>query len=374
MARPTVAEIDLNAILHNLKALRSLTKPDVSVIAVVKGDGYGHGAVEVGRVLASAGVRRFAVAMLEEAIILRDAHVPGDILIMGASSPDDAAEIVRHGFEPVVSDMSFAHALDREARAQRRRVSVHLKFDTGMGRIGFPAANALDFAKQAAALPGIGIVGAMTHFPSADDPAEDDFTRHQIAEFGRIRQSLRASGIEIPLWHAANSAGVLAYPESHFNAIRPGLALYGNYPAPAMNRPVALKQAITFRTRIAQVRPMPEGATVSYGRTFRTERPSRIAVLPLGYADGYSRLLSNRGHVLIRGRRVPVVGRVCMDLTMADVTGLPDARPGDEVVLYGRQGDEMISIEEIAQSTDAVPQVVMTALSARVPRRYVHER
>lgn len=370
MARPTVAEIDLGAIRHNLRVLMSLTVAGVECIAVVKADAYGHGALAVSRTLAEEGVTLFAVALTEEAVQLREAGLDGRILIMGYPTADDAEEIVARGFEGVVSSPTQAEGLDETARAMGKRAAVHLKFDTGMGRIGFGPDEAIPAARKIAGLRNLEIVGAMTHFPSADEEKAVAYTRGQIAAFRELKQNLTAAGVRIPLWHAANSAGLLFYPEAHFDAVRPGLSLYGSYPSPEMGRPVELRQALTFKTRIARIRDMPEGATLSYGRTYTTTRPARIATLPVGYADGFSRLLSNRGEVLIRGRRAPVVGRVCMDLTLADVTEVPGASEGDEVVLYGTQQGESISIEEIALMLGTVPQEVMTSVSKRVPRVY----
>jgi len=370
MPRPTAAEIDLDAIARNLNALTGLARPGVECIAVVKANAYGHGAVQVARDLAARGIRRFAVATVEEAIELHEAGLTGAVLIMGYPPPEDAEEIVVRGFEAVASSREQIEALDAAGRKAARPAKVHLKFDTGMGRVGYAVASALDAALDAAGREGIRLVGAMTHFPSADEEAAAGFTREQISAFRGLRRRFESAGLRIPLWHAANSAGVLYYPESHLDAVRPGISLYGAYPSPEMSRPVSLRQAMTLKTRIAVIREMAAGAAIGYGRTFRTGRPSRIALLPVGYADGYDRRISNRGEVLVRGRRVPVVGRVSMDLTTVDVTDVPGARAGDEVILYGSQGDESISIEEVADLLGTVRQEVMTSVSARVPRLY----
>jgi len=370
MTRPTVAEVDLSAIVHNLQALRSLTGPSVRTIAVVKADAYGLGAVQVCRTLAGAGVDAFAVALLEEAAALRDAGVRARILVFGALFPQEAEEFVSLRLEPAVSDLAMARALDAAARRQGVRLPVHLVVDTGMGRLGFPPGRALSGAGEIARLEGLRLEGAMTHFPSAGERAGDKFTREQIGRLLSLKERLKEEGMRVPLWHAANSAGVLWFPESHLDAVRPGLALYGCRPSRELACPVALRPALSLKTRIAQVREVPEGGTLSYGRTFRAERASRIAVLPVGYADGFSRMNSNRGEVLVRGRRVPVVGRVCMDMTLVDVTDLPEACEGDEVVVYGQQGGECVSIEEVAERTSTVPHNVLTAISRRVPRVY----
>lgn len=370
MARPTVAEIDLSAIAHNCQALLGLCADGVKCIGVVKGDAYGHGAVQVTQLLAKQGVGIFAVALTEEAVELYDAGITGRILIMGFPTADDADEIVTRGFEPAVSSIAQAGELDSAARTAGRRVAVHLKFDTGMGRIGIDMERAVETAQDICSLPNLRIVGAMTHFPSADEPEARDFTLGQIAAFSKLRLTLAAAGIEIPLWHAANSAGTLYYPESHFDAIRPGLSLYGSYPFAKLETAAKLRQALTFKTRIVRIREMPTGATISYGRTHTLARPSRIATLPVGYADGFNRRFSHRGQVLVRGKRAPVVGRVCMDLTLIDVTNINGASEGDEVVLYGSQGDSRITIDEVALFLDTAQQEVMTSITKRVPRVY----
>ena len=370
MARPTTAEISLSAICHNFRLLLGLTPKDTAGIAVVKADAYGHGAVPVARALADAGVCRFAVALVEEALALADAAVPGAILILGYPTADDAETIVARNLESVVSSLGQARHLNRAAAARRTSARVHLKFDTGMGRVGFPLDRAVHTVAQVRALTNLRVQGVMTHCPSPDEEDAAEFTNAQIAAFRDLKSALDNHPPPIPLWHAAGSAAILYYPASHFNAVRPGIALYGCYPSPRMPRPLPLRQAMTLATRIASIRNMPAGAAISYGRTWRTPRPSRIALLPIGYADGFDRRLSNRGHVLVRGRRAPVVGRICMDLSLVDVTDIPDAREDDPVVLYGTQGGESISVEEVAAALELIPHVLLCAVSARVPRTY----
>ena len=372
MQRPTFAQIDLGALAHNLHALRSLLKPDVEVIGVVKADAYGHGAVEVSRTLAAEGVKRFAVAILDEAIQLHDAKVPARIILLGALFPDEANEVVAHGLEPVVTDFAFAEALSREAIRQDRPVDIHVKFDTGMGRMGFHPENAMETIERIASLPGLRITGGMSHFAAAEDASEAAFTQAQIQSLCEIRKRVEQTALNIPLWHIANSAGILWFPEAHMNTVRPGVALYGALPDCHMPCPVSLRQVMSLKTHIGQIRDMADSTTVGYSRSFRVERASRIAVLSLGYADGFDRRQSNRGEVLIRGKRAPIVGRVCMDLTMADVTDIPEASPGDEVVVYGTQGPETISINQIAETLQTVPHAVMAEVGARVPRVYVN--
>jgi alanine racemase len=265
--------------------------------------------------------------------------------------------------------MDFARRLDEVSRRRRGRpIGVHVKLDTGMGRLGFPPDRALDIFCELAGMRGLRLAGAMTHFPSADEGGAD-FTRGQIGAFLKIREAVAAAGIRAPLWHAANSAGILLHPESHLDAVRPGLALYGGFPTAKAPPPTKLRQAMTLKTRIVLIRDFPVGTTLGYGRTFRTERASRIAALPIGYADGFSRANSNKGQALVCGRRVPIVGRVSMDTVLVDVTDTPGAEAGDEVVLYGRQGEAEISIVEAAETLGTIPYELMTALTARVPRK-----
>jgi len=376
MPRPTIVEIDLSAIRDNLRAIRALVGPAVEIIGMVKADAYGHGAAAVGRTLAAEDVKRFGVALVEEGAALRAAGIPGEVLVLGALLPEDAPEIVENGFEAALSDLDFARRLDEVSRRRHGPpVGVHVKLDTGMGRFGFPLKRALDVICELAGLRGLRLVGAMTHFPSADEAGPPgrgsdgvEFTRGQIGAFLKIREAVAAAGIRLPLWHAANSAGILLHPESRLDAVRPGLALYGGFPAAQVPPPAKLRQAMTLKTRIVLVREFPAGATLGYGRTFRTARASRIAALPIGYADGFSRAHSNKGQALVRGRRAPIVGRVSMDTVLVDVTDVAGAQAGDEAVLYGRQGEAEISIVEAAETLGTIPYELMTSLTARVPR------
>ncbi len=370
MPRPTVAEIDLAAVVHNLRALRAHITPRVEVMGMVKADAYGHGAVAVGRALTLEGVRRLAVAVVEEAVALHDAGVAGRLLVLGAPSERQAEEIAGYGFECVLSEMAFARALDRVARRMERRVPVHVKFDTGMGRIGFRMERAEEIVAEIARMPGLQLEGVMTHFAVADELGGEAYTRAQIRAFHALRKRILAARIRPPLWHCANSGATFLYPSAHMDCVRPGIALYGSYPSEEVPHFADLRPAMTLKTRIAQVRDLPPGATISYGRTCCLARRSRIAVLPIGYADGYSRANSNRSQVLVRERRAPVVGRVCMDMMMVDVTDIPDAAPNDEVVLYGRQGVAEIPIHEVARNIGTISYEIMTSVGFRVPRVY----
>lgn len=371
MTRPTVAEIELDAILHNYNSIMGLC-PDESVgFAVVKADAYGHGAIAVARHLQANDVGAFAVATTEEAVELRDAGVTGRILMLGLTERDDADELVPRGIECIVGHRRQIDLFDEAASAAGRTAELHLKVDTGLGRIGFEPERALEAAQAIRAKRRLRLAGVMTHFSVADDPQGDPFTREQIRCFESLRSDFEKAGVTVPLWHAAATMGTLRFPEAHFSGIRPGIGIYGCATAPPASRPVALRPAMTLRTRIAAIRALPEGATVSYGRTWRAVRPSRVAILPIGYGDGYSRGLSNKGEVLVRGQRAPVVGNICMDHTMVDVTAVEGAAEGDDVVLVGRQGGGEITASELAQRLDTIPYVITTSVSRRVPRRHI---
>jgi alanine racemase len=368
--RPTRAEIDLNAIAANVRVACALAGPGAAVMAVVKADGYGHGAPQVARAALRAGATWLGVAVPEEAAALRAAGIQARTLVLGPIAPDQAALVVAHDLDQCVSDPAQAETLSREAVSHGRTLRLHLMVDTGMSRVGLPPRAVRPAAERIAALPGVRLAGLMTHFADADadDPA---FTREQLARFDAVTQDLRAAGIAIPLRHAANSAALMRHPEARLDLVRPGIMLYGCPPC-ATRRPEdpALAPALRFRTAISQLTDLAAGGTVSYGRTYVAQRDMRIATLPVGYADGLSRLLSGHGQALIRGRRVPILGRVCMDMTMVDVTHVADVRVGDEAVLIGRQGAEEITADEAAGLTGTISYEVLCRIGPRVPRVY----
>ena len=367
MPRPTIAEIDLDAIEFNLRQIRRLVGPDVKICPAVKADAYGHGAVEVSRTVLDAGADMLGVATPEEAIDLRKAGISAPILVFGCIFPDQIPDVIAHDITTMTCDIQCAREISQQAQAAGKIIKVHIKVDTGMGRVGVQIRETLDFALEISKLPGLEIEGIFTHFPSADE--EDmTFTQAQISDFHEVVQALEASGISIPIRHTSNSAAIMRAPDSYFNMVRPGIMLYGLYDGV---KEIELRQAMTLKTKIAFLKELPPGRTVSYGRTFIADKPTLVATLPIGYADGYNRMLSNRAPALVRGTRVPVIGRVCMDQTMLDVTSVPGVSVGDEVVLYGRQGDENISIEEIASLLGTISYEVACWVSMRVPRVYV---
>lgn len=366
MGRPTIAEIDLGAIAFNFRQIRKLVGPDVKICPAVKADAYGHGAVPVSRTVLAEGADMLGIATVEEGIELREAGIQAPLLVFGCMFEDQIPEIIRYGITPMVCGESFTQELSRQAVEVGRLVKVHIKVDTGMGRVGVQTREAVDFALSISKLPGIEIEGIFTHFPTSDE--EDlTFTHQQVDDLKAVICDIESAGVRIPIRHAANSAAILGVPDAYFNMVRPGIMLYGlsDFILP---QGLELRQAMTLKTKIAYLKELPTGRTVSYGRTFKADRPTLVATLPIGYADGYNRLLSNRGPALVRGQRVRVIGRVCMDQTMLDVTDVPGVAVGDEVVLYGSQGNEHISIREIASLLGTITYEVTCSVSKRVPR------
>ncbi|HHW43639.1 alanine racemase [Desulfofundulus thermobenzoicus] len=367
--RPVWARVNLTAVAHNVRVIRGLLKPQTKFCAVVKADAYGHGALPVARVALENGAGYLAVAILDEALALRRAGITAPILILGYTPPEQAPLLVEHGITQTVFSLDDARAISAAAVAAGKKARVHLKIDTGMGRIGVPPAEAPDFAAAVAVLPGLHVEGAFTHMASADE-RDKSYTRWQFARFMEAMAGIEARGVTIPIKHVANSATTLELPEMHLDMVRPGIILYGLWPSPEVRRVVDLKPAMELKARVAQVKEVPAGTSISYGRKFTTAAPSVIATLPIGYADGWSRLLSNKASVLIHGRRAPVVGRVCMDQCMVDVTGIPGVRAGDEAVLFGTQKGRFLPVEEVAAHMGTINYEVVCLISKRVPRVY----
>lgn len=338
----------------------------------VKADGYGHGAVEVSRAAISAGADMLGVASVDEAAELRESGIDSPILVLGCSLADSAHDIVDLGITATVCDLSFAARLADKAAAAGKRTSVHVKVDTGMGRIGVPVEGAIDLVTGLMGLPSLEIDGIFTHFPSADEQ-DGDFTESQISIFKGLLKVLDKRGITPPIAHSANSGAILDHRRSYFDMVRPGIMFYGLYPSPDSSRSVPLTPALTLKTKIVFLKELPSGKTVSYGRTFTTARTTRVATIAVGYADGYSRAMSNRAQVAIRGVLCPVIGRVCMDQVMVDVTDLPEVELGDDVVLYGG-GHDALAIEAVAEMTETIPHDVCCAIGKRVPRVYKRGR
>lgn len=368
-ARPTWLEIDLDAIAHNVRAVKALVGDDVALMAVLKADGYGHGAAKVARTALNNGASWCGVASLNEATTLRAAGIDAPILILGFTPPWHAREALLRDVALTVYDLDVARAYARAAQELRRTARLHVEVDTGMARLGVLPDAAPDFIRAVAALPSVRVEGVFTHFSCAD--CDPDYTQLQLARFHHVLNALGDARHDVPYIHAANSAGALAYPEARFNLVRIGLAMYGLNPFfPAALRPasLALRPALTWKTTIAQVKRLPAGAPVSYGKRFVCERETTLAVIPVGYADGFRRGPHTFGEVLVRGRRAPIIGAVCMDQAMIDVSHIPGVRLGDEVVLIGQQGDQRITPEDVAARLGTISYEVISAILARVPR------
>jgi alanine racemase len=368
LARPTVAEIDLRALRTNYRALNGFAN-GAKVMAVVKADAYGHGAVEVAHTLRDEGCSHFAVATIEEAAELRGAGISERIYLLGGFFPELSERIVELNIIAPLFDISVIAPLDRAAeRLGRRDFPVHLKLNTGATRLGILPADLGAAADALRAARSLRLEGAFTLLANAGDPASP-VTDHQLRIFRQALEALRAAGFELPLNHVANSAAMVLRKDAHFDLMRPGLALYGLPPVHAVRERVELRPVMTFKTRLMQLKKVPAGCGVSYGHTFITSRASTIGVLPVGYADGYRRGLQMGGEVMIRGRRAPVVGAICMDLTMVDVTDVP-ARVGDEVILWGGAGEAMISVNDVARLAQTISYEMLCTVGRRVPRVY----
>jgi alanine racemase len=365
--RPTVCFVDLNALGWNFRQIRSKVGSQVKVLSMVKANGYGHGAAAISKALAAEGSDAFGVATTEEGVELRQAGICTPILVLAGAYPDQVDQFFDNSLTPVIHALASLEELDAIVHRRKKSLNVHLKIDTGMGRIGLLAAEFNSWLPKIKTLKALKIEGLFSHFSHAES-VEGSYTRQQLRTFQGIVERLRAEGIFPSLVHLANSAATITLPQAYFDMVRPGLMLYGIYPSPAMASQICLKPVLSWKTRILQLKKVPAGSSISYGQTFVTKRESFIATLPIGYADGYPRLLSNRGEVLVTGKRAPVAGRVCMDLTMIDVTDIGKIQQGDEVVLLGRQGDAEISADDMAAWADTISYEILTSIGARVPR------
>jgi alanine racemase len=393
--RGAVAEISLSAIAYNLKFVKKIVK-NLPVIAVVKADAYGHGAVEVSKRLIKEGISYLAVAYTSEAIELRDAGIPAPIIVL--FDRGDIKEFLDYKLIPVIYDVDTALFFSNEARKRGVTIKVHVKVDTGMGRLGLSGNNVVNDLIKISEMKGIELAGLLSHFSEAD-LSDMSYAVLQLDRFNKIRKAISKKLKRTIFSHMANSAAVLTFTDAYLDAVRPGLMLYGyspidynqNPPYPSLEKrgkgdfesggqgwegdPVALTlvPAMKIKTRILCIRSMPPGSPISYGRTFISKRPSRIGVLPLGYADGYSRLFSNNAEVIVRGKRVPVVGRICMDLTMTDLTDVRGVRENDEVIIMGKQGKESITAQELAYRANTISYEILTSLGGKSKRVYFED-
>lgn len=368
--RPVWAEINLDHLAHNMTEIRKKTPPGVLVTAVVKADAYGHGAAMIGKTLLQSGADRFAVATLSEALQLRAAFPDTEILILSPTPPELSHEVVAGNITQTLCTLEAATALSKAAEEAGVKQKVHIKLDTGMSRIGFPPTpETVEYIIAIAALPNLVFEGLFTHFAAADE-ADKQFTRNQMKQYRYVADALRGRGITIPIMHACNSAGIIDLPQYSMNMVRAGIILYGLYPSDEVCRErIPLKEVLTLKAKVSHVKTVPAGNGVSYGLKYRTAGPERIATLPIGYADGYTRMLSGKAHVMVHGTRVPVVGRICMDQCMIRVTDV-NVNPGDEVTLFGGNDTDGISIDEAASWLGTINYELVCMLDKRIPRVY----
>ena len=369
--RPTWAEVDLKALKHNYIQVKRLAGANVQMMAVVKANAYGHGTVEVSKVLEGMGVNYLGVATTDEAVRLRDHGIKTPILVLGSVLPEE----VRIAKDRDITLTLCSHDILKEIKSlsktedgQARRIKAHIKVDTGMGRIGVWHEDALNFVKEVSGEKSITLEGIYTHFSSAG--RDEFFTSYQMESFERLLTSIEKSWIKIPLKHAANSIATVDYKRAHLNLARPGLIIYGMYPKYTFPKLIKLRPVMSLKTRVVFLKDIPPGRSISYGRTFISQRHTKIATLPIGYADGYHRGLSNKAEVLIHGQYAPIVGKITMDQTMIDVGHIRGVKIGDEVVLIGKQGRHEIRIEKLARLAGTIAYDFICAISNRVPRIY----
>ena len=371
--RSTVCFIDLDALRWNLRQVRKTIGSRVKILSMVKANAYGHGAAAVARALEAEGSDAFGVATVEEAVELRHAGIRSPIMVVAGVFLEQLNDFFEYTLIPAVHDVETLRRLEEAIASRGRSLEFHLKIDTGMGRIGLLPAEIDAWLPELKKLKSLKIAGVFSHFSHAES-VEGDYTRRQLQVFQSVVSRMRSENIAPPLVHLANSAATITLPAAYFDMVRPGLMLYGVYPSPIMAQQITLKPVLSWKTRILQLKKVPPGSSISYGQTFITKRESLIATLPIGYADGYQRLLSNRGEALVRGKRAPVVGRVCMDLTMIDVTDIGQVKQGDEVVLLGGQHGAEISADEMAAWSNTISYEILTSIGARVPRVYYHSQ
>lgn len=369
-----VAEVNLDAIIHNYRQIRKHLPKDVETMAIVKADGYGHGAKKVAQVLQHEGVNRFAVAIAKEGAELREIGIKSPILVLGYTPKADIKTLLENDLTQTVFSYDMAKYISDEAVKLGKTVNIHIKVDTGMGRIGFLSSpQSIEEVKQISQLPNLNMEGIFTHFSTADEE-DTSYTHEQWSIFEGFLNELRAEGIELPVIHAANSAAIMCHQYADLNVVRPGIILYGHYPSGYLEGKVLdLRPAMTLKTQVVHVKELPAGYSVGYGRTYKTTHKTKVATIPVGYADGYSRRLGNEGRVLIRGQYAKIIGNICMDQFMVDVTDIEGVEVEDEVVLFGQQGENEIPVEEIANILGTINYEVICMIGKRVPRQYISD-
>jgi alanine racemase len=372
MEFPTWVEVDLDRFRRNLGAIRAAIGESRRILLVVKADAYGHGAVEIARHAIQAGVSMLGVATLHEGIELRSSGITAPIVILSPALLTEVDELIEHRLTPSIVSIEFAERLSARCAVHQVLTRFHVEVDTGMGRTGVSDEEAIDFIARLVAMPNLRLEGVFTHFPDADRGSTET-TQEQLRRFAEVLRGLALRNIEVPLRHAANSAGLLSVADSHLDLVRPGILAYGFYPTQEVQRTVSVEGIMSFKTRVVQLRDIPPGRTLSYAGTYRTSRWTHVGVLPVGYGHGYPWHLSNRGQVLVRGHRAPIVGRVTMDLTLVDLTDVDGVRLGDEVVLWGEQGGERIGLDEVAAWAETIPYDLLCSMGKRVVRVFLEE-
>lgn len=364
--RPVWAEVNLQALRHNYREIKKQLAAGVKLCAVVKANAYGHGAVAAARVAVEEGAEYLAVATLSEGIELRQAGFTTPILVLGLVMPEDAKDVVDYDLTQVVCELSLAEALSVEAQRKQKKARIHLKVDTGMGRIGVRPEEIGELATRIAELPGLVIEGMFSHFATADSK-DKTYTKQQLAAFQDAIAAVESRGIKLSIKHIAESAAILEIPEAHFDMVRAGVIQYGMWPSEEVTHPIDLQPVMSLKAKVVWVKTLQPGESIGYGRQFTAKRESRIATLPIGYADGYIRAYGQEGFVEIHGQKAPIAGRVCMDQVMVDVTDIPHVQIGDEVTLFG---SDSLTIDEVARWGNTINYEVPCLLSGRVPRVY----
>lgn len=370
--RPVWAEVDLGRIEHNVKQIKSLCE-NKKIYGVVKADAYGHGALDIVQVLLKSGVTDLAVALITEALEIIKSGINVPILILGFTPLTFAEDILNNNIEQTVYDLEYAKKLSEIAQEKNKTAKIHIAVDTGMGRIGFlPNEKGMESVRQISKLPNVNIEGIFTHFSTADE-ADKTYSLEQLAKFNKFVDDLENEGIKINIKHASNSAGIMDLPEAHFNAVRPGIIMYGYYPSnEVIKERLDLKSALTLKTSVVHVKTLPKDMYISYGRKYKTDKERVIATLPIGYADGYTRALSNKGKVIVNGKLASIVGAVCMDQCMIDVTDVGTVKVGDEVILLGEHGNTRFNADDLAELLDTINYEIICMIGRRVPRVYIN--
>lgn len=371
MEKRTWAEVDLDAIAHNMREIRKITNPDSQIMAVVKADAYGHGFMEVTKTLLENGADRLAIAVLQEGKQLRSRGVTVPILLLGAAMENDIEDIINFEITPNVFSYDFAKAISYEAEKKEKVTKIHIKLDTGMSRIGYVVSEEnsaiIDEIVKISKLPYIEIEGIFSHFSTSDE-YDESYTRLQFNRFMNVVNALEDRGVHIPIKHICNSAGIMMYPEMHLDMVRPGVILYGLYPSDEVDKSrLDLIPAMTLKSKITYVKEVEAGRGVSYGKVYITDKPTKIATVPIGYADGYLRKIAENGEMIVNGVKVPIIGRICMDQCMIDVTDVHNIERGDEVIIFGREG---ITMDDVASWLDTINYEVSCVIGKRIPRIY----